>query len=239
MRFRRSADEHVSALERACAFGPRCPEGITVTQDAIAIIGSGNVGSSLGDRLADAGAVVRFGVRDPGKPAAKGVEAMSVPDAVAGAGVVLLTVPADAAVEVARGLPPLGAGTVVVDCTNPLRWAGGPVWNPPQEGSVTAALASALPGVAVVKGFNHFAAEIHADPRIAGGNADAFFAGDDVAAKKRVMALAERMGFRAFDAGPLRNAGLLENLTVLWIQLATTGIGRNFAFRVDERKKTA
>jgi hypothetical protein len=31
---------------------------------------------------------------------------------------------------------------------------------------------------------------------------------------------------------------VLENLTVLWIQLAMTGVGRNYAFRVDGRKKT-
>jgi predicted dinucleotide-binding enzyme len=207
-----------------------------MTQEVIAIIGAGNVGSSLGARLAEAGFAVRFGVRDPAKAAAKGVTAMSVTDAVAGAHVVLLTVPADAAVDAARGLGPLG-GAVIVDCTNPLRWAGGPVWSPPPAGSVTAALAAALPGVAVVKGFNHFGAEIHADPRLAGGPADAFFAGDDLGAKERVMAVAERIGFRARDAGPLRNAAVLENLTVLWIQLASTGTGRNFAFRVDERKK--
>jgi NADPH-dependent F420 reductase len=209
-----------------------------VAQDVVAIIGAGNVGSALGARLIKTGDVVRLGVRDIRKAAARGVDALSIKDAVVGASMVLLTVPADAAVDTARGLGPLGAGTVVVDCTNPLRWAGGPVWNPPLEGSVAAALAAALPGVPIVKGFNHFGAEIHADPRVAGGPADAFFAGDDVAAKKRVMALAERIGFRAFDAGPLRNAAVLENLTVLWIQLATTGLGRNYAFRVDERKTT-
>jgi NADPH-dependent F420 reductase len=213
-------------------------EGSPVAQEVVAIIGAGNIGSALGARLAKTGDVVRFGVRDVAKAAASGIKGTSVRDAVVGAGVVLLTVPADAAVETARGLGPLGAGTVVVDCTNPLRFAGGPVWNPPREGSVAAALSAALPGVAVVKGFNHFGAEIHADPQLAGGPADAYFAGDDVAAKKRVMALAERIGFRAMDAGPLRNAAVLENLTVLWIQLAMTGVGRNFAFRVDGRKGT-
>jgi NADPH-dependent F420 reductase len=227
-----------AALSRCARLGEDAFEGSHVTQDVVAIIGAGNVGSSLGARLAKTGDVVRFGVRDAAKAAAKGVKGMSVRDAVAGASVVLLTVPADAAVDTARGLGPLAAGTVVVDCTNPLRFAGGPVWNPPREGSVAAALSAALPGVAVVKGFNHFGAEIQADPQLAGGPADAFFAGDDVAAKKRVMALAERIGFRAFDAGPLRNAAVLENLTVLWIQLAMTGVGRNYGFRVDGRKKT-
>ena len=209
-----------------------------MAQDVVAIIGAGSVGSSLGARLTKTGDVVRFGVRDVAKAAAKGVKAMPVRDAAVGASVVLLTVPADAVVDTARSLGPLAAGTVIVDCSNPLRFAGGPVWNPPREGSVAAALAAALPGVAVVKGFNHFGAEIHADPQLAGGPADAFFAGEDDAAKKRVMALAERIGFRAFDAGPLRNAAVLENLTVLWIQLAITGVGRSYAFRVDGRKKT-
>jgi predicted dinucleotide-binding enzyme len=224
------------ALEWRAASDQHETRGITVTHDVVAIIGAGKVGASLGARLSAAGEVVRFGVRDVAKAAAKGVDALSVRDAVVGATVVLLTVPADAAVDTARGLGPLPAGTVVVDCTNPIRWAVGPVWNPPPAGSVTAAIAAALPGVAVVKGFNHFGAEIHADPRLAGGPADAFFAGEDVAAKKRIMALAGRIGFRAFDAGPLRNAAVLENLTVLWIQLSSTGVGRNFAFRIDERR---
>jgi predicted dinucleotide-binding enzyme len=50
------------------------------------------------------------------------------------------------------------------------------------------------------------------------------------------MELATRMGFRARDAGPLRNAALLENLAVLWIQLASAGgMGRNFGFRIEGR----
>ena len=51
------------------------------------------------------------------------------------------------------------------------------------------------------------------------------------AAKATVMDLATRMGFRPRDAGPLRNAGTLENLAVLWIHLATqSGMGRQFYF---------
>jgi hypothetical protein len=87
-----------------------------------------------------------------------------------------------------------------------------------------------------VKGFNHFGVEIHADPQVAGGPADALFAGDDAGAKRTAMALAGRMGFHAIDAGPLRNAGALENLAVLWIQLAMSGnAGRHFAFQIAGR----
>lgn len=102
---------------------------------------------------------------------------------------------------------------------------------------MTQALAVAYPGLVIVKGFNHFGVEIQADPKLAGGPADAFFAGEDPAARQTAMRLAERMGFRAHDAGPLRNAAALENLAVLWIQLAIAGgAGRQFSFRVAARE---
>jgi len=51
-----------------------------------------------------------------------------------------------------------------------------------------------------------------------------------------VITLGTQTGFRTHDAGPLRNAGLLESLAVLWIQLATTGgVGRTFGFRIERQ----
>ena len=127
------------------------------------------------------------------------------------------------------------AGRIIVDCTNPLSWEDGLRWNSPEAGSVAEEIARAYPGAKVVKGFNHFGAEIHADPSVEGGAADAFFAGDDEAAKTEVMEIAGKLGFRPNDAGPLRNAALLENLAVLWIHLATTSGDRRFAFRIQHR----
>jgi predicted dinucleotide-binding enzyme len=159
---------------------------------------------------------------------------MSFRDAAKGADAVFVTVPALAAVDTVRQAAPT-AGTVVVDCTNPVTWTDGPVWTPPAAGSVAQAIAAAFPDLIVVKGFNHFGSEIQADPAMPSGPADAFFAGDDVEAKTRIVALAGTMGFTGHDAGPLRNAGLLENLAALWIHLASAGTGRNFAFRMDMR----
>lgn len=208
----------------------------------VAIIGSGNVGRSLASRLIGAGHTVRFGARDAAKaraalgPGLDGVFVGDGADAARGADVLILAVPAAAAVSAAQQAAP-SPQTVVVDATNPLRWDGGPVWNPPAEGSNTAAIAAALPGHAVVKGFNHFGAEIMADPSTAHGAAHALFAGDDVAAKQRVMQLAQSIGFTARDAGALRNAAVLENLCVLWIQLATAGgLGRDYAFCIAPRR---
>ena len=50
------------------------------------------------------------------------------------------------------------------------------------------------------------------------------------------MELAGKLGFRAHDAGPLRNAAVLENVAVLWIQQAVAGgRGRTFAFRMEDQ----
>lgn len=201
----------------------------------VAIIGMGNVGTALASRLTGAGFEVRFAVREPGTSAAApaSTRVMAVAEASAGCSMTLLAVPAAAAVAAARSAG-LGPEAILVDCTNPLRWDEGPVWDPPAEGSVAQAVAAALPGVHVVKGFNHFGAEVQHDPIAASGRVDALFAADDAEAKTRVMDMATAMGFRSRDAGPLRNAPLLENLAVLWIHLATVGgLGRRFSFRLE------
>lgn len=204
----------------------------------IAIIGTGNVGLPLGRRLSALGYRVTFGARDVAAAREKldgiAADVASPRDAASAAQVVMLTVPATVALGTARDLH-LPAGAILVDCTNPLRWDGGPVWAPPAEGSMAEALAAACPGVRVVKGFSHFGAEVHDDPIVGGMAADMFVAGDDEPAKKDVMALGTALGYRSLDAGPLRNAALLENLAMLWIHLATTGMGRHFAFKAINR----
>ncbi len=208
----------------------------------IAIIGAGNVGSALGARLAATGHTVVFGHR-PGSNADAAVEraasanATQAPseEAAAGADVIFLAVPASAAIEAAKALGPLD-GKVLVDCNNPIRWDDGPVWNPPPAGSLAAELAAAVPGARVVKAFNTFGAEFHADPSLGELSADVLVASDDQGAKELVSGVAERAGFTPIDCGPLRNAAVLENAAVLWIHLALrAGRGRNIAFKLLTR----
>ena len=147
-----------------------------------------------------------------------------------------MAVPGSVAVDVARSLAKQLEGKVVVDCNNPLVWTDGPVWNPPPEGSLAAAIAKAAPGARVLKGFNTFGAEFHGDPNHAGAPANVFYAGDDAEAKKTFAEIATKAGFRPVDAGPLRNAAVLENVAMLWIHLATVGgHGRAFSFVMQPR----
>jgi hypothetical protein len=208
----------------------------------IAVIGAGNVGGSLGATLSKAGFPVTFGVRDHNDDAAllarcaKDASTATPAEAAEWAEVVFVAVPAQAAVEVAKSLASQLAGKVVVDCNNPLTWQEGPVWAPPKEGSLAAAIAAVAPQARVVKGFNTFGAEFHADPKTAGGPATVYLAGADAAAKNLVGEIATTAGFRFVDAGPLRNAAVLENFAMLWIHLASVGgQGRNFVFQMQAR----
>jgi 8-hydroxy-5-deazaflavin:NADPH oxidoreductase len=205
----------------------------------IAIIGAGKVGGALGTRFAQNGQTVTFGMKegvDPSELLAKSsAKAAPAPAAAQQADIIFLALPGPATVDVVRSLGDL-AGKIIVDCGNPIGWDNGPVWAPPPEGSLAQAVARAAPGARVIKAFNQFGAEFHADPKTAAGPAPVFFAGDDAASKKLVGEIATKAGFRAVDAGPLRNAGVLENVAMLWIHLATVGgQGRNFAFAMAGR----
>jgi hypothetical protein len=208
----------------------------------ITMLGAGNVGGNLGIRLAQHGFAVRFGVREGSDiknvlAKAEGrAEALSVPAAAAWADVIFLSVPAAAAVEAVQAAGDV-SGKVLVDCTNPLKWVDGPVHAPPPEGSVAAALAKAFPKARVVKGFSTFGAEFHLDPKLGNTSIDVQLAGDDAEAKTLVSSIATRAGFTPVDAGPLRNAALLEALAVLWIHLAMKGgYGRQVGFKLLKRE---
>ncbi len=213
-----------------------------MTQAKVAIVGVGNVGAALGERLARSGFALRFGVK-PGADVAALLDrcgpnaaAASVAEAAAWADVVFVAVPPPALGDVvAQG----GGfeGKIVVDCNNPVSWSEGPVLAPVEEGSLTAKLAQLAPKARVLKGFNVFGAEFHLDPSLAGGQrVDVPLAGDDAAAKQVVADLARQAGFEPIDVGPLRNAALLESFAVLWIHLALVGgQGRDFAFKLLRR----
>jgi predicted dinucleotide-binding enzyme len=197
----------------------------------IAVIGKGKVGLGLARTFSGAGHTVWLGVRGA-VVAVDGIEARAVAEAVEGADLVVLAVPAAALDAVVEVLGPLD-GVVVVDATNPLRWEGGPVHAPPPEGSNAARLQSLRPAARVVKAWNTFGAEFMARPSVAGAPLTLLFATDDALARQRVAELARSAGFSPVDSGPLRNAALLEQQAVLWIHLAMVGDqGRAFAFQI-------
>jgi predicted dinucleotide-binding enzyme len=212
---------------------------LTIT---ITIVGTGNVGSALARNALRHGIAVQLAGRDLAKTQAAaaqlgaGARAVELATLREGTDLVFLTVPAEAAPAALAAAGNLADGTIIVDCTNPLRWDNGPVHTPPAEGSTTAQLAARFPRLRMVKAFNTFGAEFHDRSELAGAPTDLYIAGDDGDAKQQLGALGETLGYTAVDVGPLRNAAHLESLAILWIHLATVGQQtRNFAFQMIRR----
>jgi 8-hydroxy-5-deazaflavin:NADPH oxidoreductase len=205
----------------------------------IAIIGAGNVGSALGRGWASAGHEIVFGVRDPNdtkvqdvvRSAGERARAATVRDAVAPTEVVVLATPWPAARDALTAAGSL-RGTVLVDATNPLQpdLSGLVIGHTTSAGEQVAAW---VPGAKVVKAFNTIGAQHMTNPRFGEQRASMFLCGDDTAAKQVVAGLATALGFEPVDAGPLKQARLLEPLALLWISMALAyGQGPDIAFRL-------
>jgi predicted dinucleotide-binding enzyme len=208
----------------------------------ITIVGTGNVGSALARNALRHGVAVQLAGLDLAKTQAAatqlgaGARAVELATLREGVDFVFLAVPAEAAPAALAAAGQLPDRTIIVDCTNPIRWDNGPVSTAPPEGSTTAQLAARFPRLRVLKSFNTFGAEFHDRPELAGAPTDLYLAGDDGDAKQQLAALARTLGYTAVDVGPLRNAAHLESLAILWIHLATVGQQtRDFAFQMIRR----
>lgn len=201
----------------------------------IAIIGSGNVGSTLGGKWSAAGHDVTFGVRDPQSEQSRqlatetNTTVSSVAEAATDADVVVLAVPftaVDDAITAAGDL----AGKTLIDTTN----AVGNGYRPdvPLDTSGAETVSELAPRASVVKAFNSLGVGPLASLESGSPQAVTFMAGDDQAAKEQVRELGEELGFaEVVDVGPLAAAPLVESVALLWITLAyRQGLGPNFVF---------
>lgn len=203
----------------------------------IAIIGSGNIGGGLARAWRKRDHQVSFGARDPGEAELSalckeiGARAATIADAVGGADVVVLALPAKAVDDLSKAAS--FAGKTVIDCTNNV--APGMQLAFGHTTSWAEQVAAKLPGAHVCKSFNAQGAENLADPVYGGVRATNWYCGDDAAAKQRVHQLVEDVGFEAVDAGPLSAARLLEPLMLLWIASSKSTGSRDIAFKLLRR----
>ncbi len=166
----------------------------------IGIIGDGNVGGALARGLERAGHDVR----------AVGEDKAAVRDAAAWGEIVILAVPFGAVDDVVKTVGEALVGKTVVDVTNALddnmSLAIGFSTSGAEE------LQRKLPKARVVKAFQTVFAQHMNTGKLGEERLTTFVAGDDAGAKASILALARDVGFDAVDAGPLRNARLLEPL---------------------------
>ena len=210
--------------------GSRKPGGIM----RIAIIGAGSVGATVGRAWIKHGEDVIWGVRNPADPkhAALPKERVKAPaEAIKQAGVVVIATPWSAAEAAIKSLGSL-AGKIVIDCMNPLGM--GPDGLQLVLGFNTSAgeqVANWAPGAFVFKTLNTTGAGNMAKAADYPVKPVMLVAGDDASRKPGVMELVGKLGFEPVDAGPLKNARLLEPFAMVWIdQAMKRGRGRDFAF---------
>lgn len=189
----------------------------------IGIIGTGNMGRSVGRFLGRAGHGIFYGARD----GERAREVAAQEDSAVGGGsyreafdhgeALVLTTSWGRTEAAVRAIEDF-EGKVLIDATNPEGDDGFEVGN---GSSGAEHIAEWARNVRIVKAFNH----VYGDLLVHGGfaNRDAptlFYCGDDAEAKNVVAGLIEGSGFHGVDAGPLATARYLEPLSMLMVTLA-------------------
>ncbi|WP_293150554.1 MULTISPECIES: NADPH-dependent F420 reductase [unclassified Microcoleus] len=218
----------------------------------IGIIGAGNVGGTLGRILTQKGHSIVFGVRDPQSAKVQSaVEATggnagaaSVGEAASHGQVLILATPwngtQEALAKPSKRIAAAGdlTGKIIIDATNPIELTPAGLAAGLTIGHTTSAaeeIAKWAIGAQVVKAFNNIGASCFENLQFGSQTATAFICGDSTDAKKIVTNIAEDIGFEVVDAGTLQQARLLEPLGMLWINLAFSGMGQDFAINLIKR----
>jgi predicted dinucleotide-binding enzyme len=192
----------------------------------IGIIGSGDVGKTLGSGFLKHGHDVTMGTRDRGKLAdwAKANPKARIggfDEAAKFGRVVALAVKGSVASDALHlaGATNL-AGKTVIDATNPIADA------PPVNGvlsyfttfgdSLMERLQREFQEAHFVKAFNSVGAACMVNPQFKGGKPTMFIAGNDAAAKSVTTTLLAEFGWETEDMGPAEAARAIEPLCMLW-----------------------
>ncbi|WP_310395670.1 NAD(P)-binding domain-containing protein [Hymenobacter sp.] len=181
----------------------------------IGIVGSGNMGRTLGLRWAEKGHQVFFGARNQRdlnflvEVAGADLPRGTLREAIAFGDVLLYTLRDTLPSAVAD--PEEWQHKILIDCNNgeiPEDFDYAPVLQ-----SYTEKYQNDVPGVKVVKAFNTTAQEAYSHPAevLRQSRAVCFLAGDDETAKQLVSELINDVGLTPLDAGQAFNARLLES----------------------------
>ncbi|MEM9823154.1 MAG: NAD(P)-binding domain-containing protein [Bacteroidota bacterium] len=201
----------------------------------IAVIGTGNIGSTLASKWVEKGHRIFLGVRDTNNFKGQAlvqndlISAHPIAEAVAHSDVILIATPPEIAPNLAKQMGNTH-GKVIIDATNSVRT------KPAPYETAYHALAE-LTEADVVKCFNTTGFENMANPNYDGHAIDLFMAGDSDRAKAVAHALAMDVGFdNCYDFGQGAQVVLLEQLAISWINLAIfQQMGRNIGFKLLHR----
>ncbi len=193
------------------------------TKPVVAIIGTGDMGDSLGPRFAELGYTVVYGSREPdGKKAQSVVEltgadsrATTQSEAAQAGDIVILAVPWPAMETVAQNLGSLD-NKIVIDISFANEQGEDGYYVPMLETSSAEMIQQWNPGARVMKTFALQASYVIDDPGVVGGPVTIPIAADDREAKELVARIIVEMGLDPVDAGPLRYSRELEAMQRLY-----------------------
>jgi 8-hydroxy-5-deazaflavin:NADPH oxidoreductase len=187
----------------------------------LAVIGTGNIGGTLGSALVRGGHDVVMGSRSPGAAADDQPPVVDIATALAGADVVLLAIPARAVDDFLAAHASALDGVLVIDATNNVGAS---------SANAAAAITAAVPTARYVRAFNTLGWENFANPTFDGVAADLFFSAPE-AEREVVEGLINDVGLRPAYLGPDKQ-DLVDSLLPLWFTLAQLRGSRHLAFRV-------
>jgi len=201
----------------------------------IAVLGSGNIGGTLGNKWAQAGHQVVIGTREPGSEkvqqllhsAGENMSAATGADAIEASQVILFAIPYAVVETVAQANSQSLDGKLLIDATNNF---GAAVVNN------LATLQRYAPKAALFRAFNALGWENFSNPRYGELVVDLFYCGQDGDRRGEMETLIQQAGLRPVYLGGLELAPVVDALGTLWVTLAfRQGWGRKIALKLVQR----
>jgi len=198
----------------------------------LAVFGTGQVGSTIGSKLASLGHDVVMGSRTPGDADARklaetaGVRVATHAEAAEHGDWIFNALPGEYVLDTLKGCQI--AGKILVDISNYNSAVDQPIAVPIGE-----AIQKAFPDVRVVKALNSVSAHLMVDPAALGQRHSVFIAGNDAGAKAEVIGLLRDFGWQdIIDLGDVSATRAMEQLIPLWMRLEEHIDGPNFNLAV-------
>ena len=190
----------------------------------VAVIGTGDMGDSLGPRFAELGYRVVYGSRNPDSDKVKALlvktggnaSATTQMEAAQQGDIVLLLVPWPAMETVAQSLGNLD-GKIVIDVSMPFDQGDDGYPKHLLETSSAEMIQGWNPGAKVVKTFATLGSQVIDEPLVEGGIVSLPIASDHKDAKEEVARIVAAMGFDPVDFGPLRMSRDIEILQMIYM----------------------